>query len=91
MSTLNIVILLCPLVEGATLALSTCRRFSAVALGCKYSLCKIPIQVSTVTNCKTITVDLFLYGSQLAAAECGLRFEPITSCVKTEVIVSDHR
>lgn len=75
--TLNIILLLCPLAEGATLALSTCagaKRFSAVVLGCNYSLCKIPPQVSTVTKCRTITVDWFLYGSQLVAAECGLRF-----------------
>lgn len=93
MFPLNIMILLCLLVEGTTLALSTCagaKRVSAVALGCNYSLCKIPAHVSTVTNCRTRTVDWFLYGSQLVAAECGLRFQTITSCVKTKVIISDH-
>lgn len=33
--------------------------------------------VDTVKNCRTKTVELFLYGRRSAAAECGLRFFPI--------------
>lgn len=75
MFTLNILILLFPSRGHDDSTVHMCTRvkcFFAVALG-RVTYC-VKSQVATVTKCSTLTVDWFLYGSPLAAAEYGLRF-----------------